>query len=189
MNTDEPDGLDLSWLVEEEKLQTIQQNFYREPNKTIRLQFIYINLDNDIDSVSTEEYNLSLSMDNKESVLSQEELLHILESKKRRTENTNYVISELLLYNVHLEHEHIQSFINYNGEELATNSKRFLKSISYVNSIQFSPSIFIFHDINTLFFIFKERRNRYVPYMPYMPHTPIQAPSKNIIKRTKKKEN
>jgi len=177
--SDETDELDLSWLIEQEKLQLLGRNIDREPNKTIRCQFIYINLDNNIDDVFIEEHDLSSSIDKKEAVLSQEKLLHILQTKKRRTENTNYIIWDLFLYNIHLEHEHIQSFIQYDEKETTENNQQFLKPVSYVNSIRIPPSIFIFHNINTLYFLFKERRNRYLP---------IPIPDKNIIKRTKKRE-
>lgn len=164
MNSLETDELDFSWLSEQEKLQTIQQNFHREPNKTIRLQFIYINLDNEIADTYIEKYQIKqLSEDRKAAVLSEDELLHILQDKKRRTKNTNYIIYDLLLFNIDLEHDHIPSFINYSEKEILENKHRFMKPVSYVNTIRFSPSIFIFHDINTLCFIFKERKNREIP--------------------------
>ena len=53
-----------------------------------------------------------------------------------------------------MEPENIQSFVN-NGE-LEECSQNALKSISVFDDIVVNPSIFIFHGINCLYFVFQE---------------------------------
>jgi hypothetical protein len=145
------DDLDMSWLNEHERIQNTQTNYYREPMETINTYFIYINQNQYIDKILCEKYDLEVISSG--SLLTKETLLKIIQNKKIKTLNTRYKLIDILQYHVDLEPEHIQTFIN--GEPDPSSQKP-LKNISVFDEIVFSPSIFIFHGINCIYFIFQE---------------------------------
>jgi hypothetical protein len=145
------DDLDMSWIDEQERIQNIQKNYYREPMESVNTYFIYINQNQYIDKILCEKYDLENN--NGCSLLNKEKLLQIIQNKKIKTLNTRYKLIDILQYNIELEPEHIQTFIN--GEP-DPSSQKILKNISVFDEIVFSPSIFIFHGINCLYFIFQE---------------------------------
>jgi hypothetical protein len=145
------DDLDMSWINEQERIQNIQSNYYREPMETVNMYFIYINQNQYIDKILCEKYDLEIVSNG--SLLNKETILKIIQTKKINTLNTRYKLVDILQYHVELEPEHIQTFIN--GEP-DPSSPKILKNISVFDEIVFSPSIFIFHGINCLYFIFQE---------------------------------
>lgn len=145
------DDLDMSWITEQERIQNIQKNYYREPMETVNIYFIYINQNQYIDKILCEKHDLDNN--NGCSLLNKEKLLQIIQNKKIKTLNSRYKLIDILQYHVELEPEHIQTFIN--GEP-DPSSQKILKNISVFDEIVFSPSIFIFHGINCLYFIFQE---------------------------------
>ena len=148
----ETDDLDFSWLEEQERIQNIQSNYYREPMESINTYFIYINQNNYIDKILCEKYDLDIN--NGCSLLNKETLLQIIQSKKLKTHYSKYKLIDILQYHNELEPENIQSFVN-NGE-LEECSQNALKNISLFDDIVINPSIFIFHGINCLYFVFQE---------------------------------
>jgi hypothetical protein len=148
----EDDDLDMSWLNEQERIQNIQSNYYREPMEIINMYFIYINQNQYIEKILCEKYDLEIVSNG--SLLNKETLLKIIQNKKIKTLNTRYKLIDILQYHVELEPEHIQSYCK-NGEHYPSSQKIF-KNISVFDEVFFSPSIFIFHGINCLYFIFQE---------------------------------
>lgn len=146
------DDLDISWIQEQERIQNIESNYYREPMEFINAYFIYINQNQYIDKILCEKYDLDIK--NSGSQLNKETLLQIIQNKKIKNNYSKYKLIDILQYHVELEPEHIQSYVN-NGE-LIEKSKNVLKNISLFDDIVFSPSIFIFHGINCLYFVFQE---------------------------------
>jgi hypothetical protein len=145
------DDLDMSWINEQERIQNIQSNYYREPMETVNMCFIYINQNQYIDKILCEKYDLEVVSSG--SLLNKESLLKIIQTKKIKTLNTKYKLIDILQYHVDLEPEHIQTFINGQPDP---SSQKIFKNISVFDEIVFSPSIFIFHGINCLYFILQE---------------------------------
>lgn len=172
MNEDEI-NLDLKWIETEEKLISMENGINREQMKDIKIKYIYINCDLSIDAVDLEKYNLDIDSNNETAQnvignnsniddvfqegqnskmkISNDTLLRIIE-KRRIVGNIRYKLLKILLFNVNLEPDEIQK---YNNNPNAFNST-FLKEISVVKDIIIEPSIFIFHEINTIYILFKE---------------------------------
>jgi len=146
------DDLDISWLNEQERIQNIQSNYYREPMESIDVYFIYINQNQYINKILCEKYDLEIISNG--SLLKKETLLKIIQDKKIKNDYSKYKLIDILQFHVDLEPEHIQSFVN-NGE-LEDGSQKTLKNVSVFDEVFFSPSIFIFHGINCIYFIFQE---------------------------------
>jgi hypothetical protein len=164
---DENEDLDISWIEEHEKLQSVDKNYFREPMETITVTIVYINANSYIENITSEKQ--PLTQNSKTAVLEKERLLQIIQSKKKTTAHSRYKFMDALLYNVDLEPEHIQKYANSPVEE---NQALFLKRLPIVDDISISPSIFIFHGINGLYLLFKEE-----------PRTDIQnIKTKSILK-------
>jgi len=149
--------VDFSWIHEQEKLQNIQDNFHREPMEFIYLKYIYINQNNYINKVLSERFYFDAENQSEGGSLqsiSQEHLLHIIQSNKIVTPTTIYKFKDVILYNVDLEPEHIQSYSK--NDNFVEFSSSFFKVLSILNKITIPNSIFIFHKINCLYFIFQE---------------------------------
>jgi hypothetical protein len=148
--------LDTSWIQKEEKLEHIQQNYFREPMEFIDTFFIYVNANSYIEKIISEKHPLIMMDDNKNTILKKEYMLQLIQSKKIKTDHSIYKLMDVLIYNVDLEPEHIQNYSKH--ENISENSKGFFQVLKIIDDIQLSPSIFIFHDINSIFFLFQEKQ-------------------------------
>lgn len=140
---------DFSWVLEQDRLHNPKNNFSREPIGRIQVKYIFINKNKYIDKVLCETVELSLG-----NVISNEELIRMAENKKYKTPTSRYKLKELLLFNVDLEPEHIQAYAK--NDDFIAFSKPFMKVLSIVDKIIIPDSVFIFHDVNSLYFIFEE---------------------------------
>ena len=156
-DSDTDNDLDVSWIQEQERLQTIQKNYCREPMTSIDAFYIYINHNLYIDKILCEKQVLELHTNNVDSILTKEVLLKNIQSKKLCTSHSKYKLIDILTYHVNLEPEHIQSYSN--TENIADKSAGFFKIIPIMDDIIINPSIFIFHGVNAIYFMFQEVKN------------------------------
>ena len=164
----EYEDIDDSWLKDHKRLTKIQElESIKEPMDSIQVHYIYINVHSFIDKIITEEIDLHLGNDGVSSFISNDFLLQLIQSKKIRTPISKFKFKEVLLYNVELEPEHVQNYSN--SESFQDLSKSFFKSIPIISDIVISPSIFIFHNVNCMYFIFQESLNE-------PPHSSLPKP-------------
>ena len=140
------ESLDTSWFQEYNKLLNLQTNYNKEKMSAIDVKFIYIDNNNNIRNIYCEKLNLH-SSDNG-SQITKEDLLKIIQ--KNKTKNYNkYKLEDILFFHIPIDHENISIFNNQDS------SSNYLKKVSFFDSLEIPESIFIFHDINSLYFIFK----------------------------------
>jgi hypothetical protein len=169
MEENDDTDLDISWIEEQEKIQNIDKNYFREPMDTIDIHIIYINTNLYIESITKERHVLTKR--EKTTVLEKERILQIIQSKKKTTPFSKYKFMDALLYNVELEPEQIQNYAN-TQDNISSSSSTFLKPVKILEDVTISHSIFVFHGINALYFFFKEE-----------PRTDLtNAKSKSILK-------
>jgi len=162
------DDLDISWILEQERLENINQNCWREPLTEIGITTIYMNQKKEIETIEREKMDVSGI-----SILKKEKLIQITQSKKKYTPTSKYILKETLWFHVDLEPENIQHFTEKNAS--------FLHVFPILEDIALTPSIFIFHKLNTLYFFFYET----ILSNPIsIPHSIIKPISHN---KTKKK--
>ncbi len=147
--------LDDSWIHATEKLEKIEQNYIREPMEFIDTFFIYINSNSYIEKILSEKHPLVLMADGKTNVLKKEYILQLIQSKKIKTNHSKYKFIDMITFNVDLEPEHIQSYSK--NENISENSKKFFNVLPIIDDVLIPPSIFVFHGINSIFFIFQEK--------------------------------
>ena len=144
----EEEDLDTSWIETAE----FQDNYEREHIKETGVFFVYVDVLGLIEKI-TKEY---LSLDDGEDgrgIVSKDQLLHIIQTKRSRTDSGDgkkYRFLDLLMFHVPLEPGDLDGFVK-GGDR-----PEYLKRLPIFDDIVFDPSIFIFHDLTGLFFIFKE---------------------------------
>lgn len=138
------DDLDISWIDKQNKLHNIETNYCREPMESIVIHFVYTNLEKNIEKISSDNIDVI------NNVISKERILQLIQHNKS-IHNSKYRLMDILVYNVDLEPNHIQEFV-YN--ELDTT--KFFKVCPVLDDIIIHPSVFIFHSINAIYFIFQE---------------------------------
>jgi hypothetical protein len=87
--------------------------------------------------------------------LSKERLLQLIQSKRHLPHRggVKYRFMDLLAFHIPLEPGELTEFVQQEARA------DFLKSLPIFDSVVVAPSIFIFHDLNSLFFFFKEIEN------------------------------
>jgi len=151
-----PTGL-RNWMDDEQRILNIQQNPVREPMKSIRGVFIFVNQQHYIDKIVVEDIDDKSFEETTEFRIPFSKVLQLVQAKRYVTANTKYIFREVCLYNVDLEAEHVQGFVH--NEE----PRSFFRVLPATEDILIPPSIFIFHSVNALYFYFQEVPLKRVP--------------------------
>jgi len=141
--------LDISWIDKHNKLHNIDKNYCREPMETINMHSIFINAQNAIEKISSDKIDI---VDNK---VPKEKILKIIQDNKSMSGAdgcAKYKLLDIIVYNVDLEAQYIQEFVQNDGMDTG----RFFKICPIVDDIVIMPSIFIFHSLNAIYFVFQE---------------------------------
>ena len=118
----------MSWIDEEERLLEIQDHCDREEMETIKSYFIYVNLNGYIQSITTDNIELTYNREKNISLIPQNKLLKIIQKQKIDFKNSKYIYKDACSFIVNLDPD----------------------------DVIIEPSIFIFHGINSLYFFFEE---------------------------------
>ena len=180
-NQDSDMELDTDWIQEQEKMHKINQNYCEEPMETIDIFFMYINIHSYIEKIVCEKHSLD-SLSDKTCVLKKENMIRLIQSKKISTIHSKYKLMDILVYNIDLEPHHIQNYSK--SENILDNSRGFFKVLPIIDDIKISPSIFIFHSINSIFVLFKEHEKYGVDGLN--PKSILKSNENNNHKVTKK---
>lgn len=144
--------LNTNWLEKFKEAENIYVDFYKEPVVTIKLFYIYVNHEKEIEHIHTDIYSFLekgwLKRDAIISLIKQNEMLYALK----------YKLASLLRYNIDLNPNEIKDYINNANRE--DNVNRFVTSEKYLNDILFVDTINMFQDLNALFFIYREEQHQ-----------------------------
>jgi len=119
--------------------------FYKGAVQDIRLIFLYINEDREL------IYSKKCILPLENEVITKSQLLYLL--KQHAIYNKiKYYPQHLLQYNIGLDTEDVQPFVeepeNYN----------FMRGVQYLNGIRWKKTIKFFHSLNSLYIIMKQRK-------------------------------
>jgi len=145
--------LDISWIQSHERFINVHENYQREPSEYVSIYYIYINLQSEIEKIICEKEGLNLPSESEYQCISKERVLQMVQQKKIMR-SAKYNLENIMVYNVSLESENIQKYIN--NDNLVEISQPFIKNLSIIDEIRIYPSIFIFHSLNSVFFFFKQ---------------------------------
>jgi hypothetical protein len=144
----------MSWILEEEKLLRTEQNHPREHMDTISVYSLYLNGESSIEKVVTDTITLDWNAEKACKYIPKERVLQLIQEKKKQQHSIHYIYKDAFTYLVNLEPEHIQSYV-----QSSTMDNSFIEKIPVVGEILVPPSIFIFHSMNAVYFIFQEIRS------------------------------
>jgi len=143
--------MDTDWIHHEQRLSIIEQKCFPEPLPYITLTFMYINKHAEVVETSSEKLVVEGGACGP-GLLSKELLISIIHSHKRNTPHTHYILKDTLLFHIPIQPEILPSFLDE-----TFNTSTFAKTFPIIDDIVLPPSIFIFHPVNTLYFIYCEQ--------------------------------
>lgn len=146
------DIIDSSWLEEQEKLQNVDSVFHREPMTNIQSKFIYINTHNYIDKIICK--SIPLQKNDSITLLQKEVLIKTIDTNKLETKNSRFKLIDVLLCNFDILPSSVHAFSKNSSDK--ENANNCIKTVNPLNDLIIQPSTFLFHDVNSLFFIFQE---------------------------------
>lgn len=136
--------LNVDWIHTQTRLYDEDQEITKENMKSINIHQIFINLKSEVVKVLNSVY----TSEGNETIFPSSEILKLaLESKY--TNDKKYKMFDLLLFNIDLDiqqHSKIDELFQQN----------FLKKKTILTDIIIPPTLFIFHDINCVYLIYKE---------------------------------
>jgi hypothetical protein len=188
MNTlgnDLDDELDTSWIDDLDKLNNIHHSYCREPMKNIDFFILLVDSNDSILKIKKENHRFSM-IDKKCTFINSFIIQFIERIKHTYSKGTiRYKLNDVLLYNIDIEPEHIQNYVS--NENLLELGEKKLQSLSIIQDVVIPPSIFIFHKINALFFIFKQVEEVMAAEDDFKlnlapPPIMVQVPPKSILK-------
>lgn len=157
MDSEEEDlvaGIDTSWIRTQERLQNMNAGYFREPMEEIEVKYIYINRNQYIENVVCEKQTLIVDVSGSVSRISEEMMIKMIQNRKLRTPTSKYKLEEVITYVVDLEPEEIHAYAI--TPDIVSASNRFRRPMRIVGELCIPSSIFIFHNVNTIYFIFHE---------------------------------
>lgn len=151
-NNDSIDNLDTNWIDEFEE-ESKYSDFYTELLPNIKCYFVYVNRQHKITNIREDKIELDET-----NVIKKEKLLYIIKNNIIR-DDVKYKLLSLLIYNIDLTSQELRNYLE--KEPVKRNIEHsFLHSMKYLDDIKLSESITLFHDINSLYFVFFEEQKR-----------------------------
>jgi len=144
------EDLDTSWIEEFEKIDNDYKNYYTEELSFIKIHFIYLNKNNDIEKIHQEKTILK-----NKGILNKDELYEIIKNNNS-INKTRYNLSSILKFIIDIEPIHLKTFLRNNDKNIGNS---YLEHVKNIDSIKFNKSITLFHDLNNLFIFFTEKNN------------------------------
>lgn len=141
--------LDNKWIENYETQELDYNDFYKDDVKYIKTYSLYINKGLILENINEENFILE---DN--NVLKKHELISIINKYKNDKKEKKIKLLSILKYNINLDSDNV---IEYLKQE--TENNLFIESVKSIDNINFDPSISMFEDLNSLFFIFVESNN------------------------------
>jgi hypothetical protein len=138
--------LDTKWIEEFENIDDNYKEFYREDVTYIRLNYVYVNKDNDIEKMKEETILLKEA-----NYISREELIEILK-KNHKIMDKKYNVLSILKCNIDIEPTDVQDFLKNKYDE-----DKFITVVKNIDTIPLEKTISMFHDLNEIIVLFYEK--------------------------------
>jgi hypothetical protein len=140
---DNNEALDTNWITHFETIDNSYNVFYLDDVHSIKIKYIYINKENEIEKMKQE--NRILESPN---YLSRDAVMSMI----KHNLHSNYGLLSILKYNINLDPRNVKAFV------AATNyEESFLTHIKNIDEIHWDMTISMFQDLNELTFLFYEK--------------------------------
>ena len=141
--------LDNKWIENYEIKELDYNDFYKDDVKYIKTYSLYINKGLILENINEENFILENN-----NVLKKHELISIINKYKNDKKENKIKLLSILKYNINLDSDNVFEYLKQETE-----NNLFLESVKSIDNINFDPSISMFEDLNSLFFIFVESNN------------------------------
>jgi hypothetical protein len=135
---------DSEWIKDYEKKENEYKKFYKEEVNIIDAIIIYINENNEIYNVKNFKEYIANSQ------INYERIIEIIKNYQNNMD-IKHKLMGLLNYKIDIDPENIKQLFNYNINPGT------LYSIKNINNINFDKTVNLLQDLNSIFFIFKEK--------------------------------
>lgn len=136
--------VDTDWIDKQVRLYNENEKLFKENMKAINIVSIFINSSYEI----VKTHKIIHLFKDEECVLSSTEIFQYFKNY-RIQDSIKYDLNHLFVYNVDLDNK-----IYTDIDSITTTN--FLSSFTYIKDIVINPSLFIFHEINCVYIIYKE---------------------------------
>jgi hypothetical protein len=136
--------VNVDWIGQQIRLYNENDKLLKEKMKTIKIVSIFINSSNEI----VKSNNFIHSFQDNKCILSSAEIFRYFKNNRVRN-SIKYDFKHLFVYNIDLDNK------LYTDIE-SVNTTNFITSFTYIKDIVINPSLFIFHEINCVYIIYKE---------------------------------
>jgi|TARA_B100001287_G_scaffold138453_1_gene116578 hypothetical protein len=145
------DMLDLSWT--DKYFRTTEGGVTYEPElmDKIKVKIVYTNTNNEIFHTFDKEIDLQIKDD--ESILSEEDLIKIIR-QHRDYESKRYKCDSIIKYFINMDPQTVIE--NIQDQDFNFHANECFSHFEIPKTVSFSPSLFIFHPINTIYILFRE---------------------------------
>ena len=149
----------MNWIEQNEGIlhNEVQEKIYMDE---INCFFVFIDISGNIIKMNKESVNLEVNKNKNSSTLPKNELLNIIQTQKKNMHNMTFVYKHALSYLFEYNHDDVIYFTE--------NDKDFepsLKHLPLMETINIPSSIYIFHELNCLYFFFEESRKNIKPIL------------------------
>ena len=145
MSESEPD-LDVSWIERYKELEKNFDDFYKEKSENIEMFFLYVNSDDELETVNSSTYILDMN-----SRIPKDRLINVI-NENREKHGKKYRLINLVKYNVTIDPEDVIHMLGVDEQEGDT----YITHESYNRDIHFADTVCILQNLNSLYFIFGE---------------------------------
>lgn len=149
--SDTEEKLNSDWINDFEENDKLYKYFYKTKINKINIYFVYVNNSKEIIYVNKSIYNLE-----KINILLKEELINLIKSN-REFNNNLFKIFSIKYFNIDLDEENINKFVNTENIDLTIN---YLNDVNYLDNINFNDTIKLFEKLNSIYlFYVSEKKN------------------------------
>jgi len=145
------DTLDLAWT--DEYFRTTEGGITYEPElmDKITIKIVYTNVENEI--FHTIDKEVKLHIDKNESLLHEKDLIKLIRNY-RDFDNKRYKCDSIVKYFINTDPQTVID--NIEDKDFQFKSSDCFSSFDIPKTIYFTPCLFIFHSINTIYILFRE---------------------------------
>lgn len=144
------DELDNDWIDEFKKKEESYNDFYKEKVEHIKLFFLYTGSTNVLETIKKD----SIVLD-KDGILKKDIIIALIKHNQLYN-SIKYKLLSLIRFNIDIEPDEINNFVYKDNTDI----NKFITSEKYLNDIKYSNTISIFQDLNCLYFIFYEEKDK-----------------------------
>lgn len=149
----------MNWIEKNENMlhNEVQEKIYMDE---IDCFFIFIDKNGNIIKINKESIDLEVNKKENLSVLRKDTLLNHIQTQKQSMCNMSFIYKYALSYLFDYDHEDVLHFI-----EKDKDFEPSLKILPLMDDIHIHSSIYIFHDLNCLYFFFEESDKKLKPIL------------------------